>query len=217
MNSKWIFALFLIILIVDYSKAGVIEFEERDWLESGDITLDKSTGLEWIDLSMFKGYSIKEVEKIDIIWQSGFDWATTEQTQQLLSNITNSVGINNLGFTIVKKSTGYEIKEVLSMFGGYLDNNYSRGFSGFSRNHESSNDLYYNSYIKLRNLDTIRDRFWMEAPDASLKGSFGENYKYEYVGSFLVRNSTSVPEPSTLAIFTLGMIVLVSGRFKKKS
>jgi len=33
----------------------------------------------------------------------------------------------------------------------------------------------------------------------------------------LVRRSVDVPEPSTLAIFALGMIVLASRRFKKQS
>jgi hypothetical protein len=43
------------------------------------------------------------------------------------------------------------------------------------------------------------------------------NFASSFSGVALVRSSISVPEPSTLAIFALGMIGLASHRFKKQS
>lgn len=50
-------------------------------------------------------------------------------------------------------------------------------------------------------------------------GSFSTSTQ-NFTGFVMIKDdtqSTDVPEPSTLAIFTLGMIGLVSRRFKKQS
>ncbi|NQY65454.1 MAG: PEP-CTERM sorting domain-containing protein [Alteromonadaceae bacterium] len=58
---------------------------------------------------------------------------------------------------------------------------------------------------------------------ASTKGNIIDNgsdrvyYKVNALETFVVREASDVPEPSTLAIFVLGMIGLASRRFKKQS
>jgi hypothetical protein len=58
---------------------------------------------------------------------------------------------------------------------------------------------------------------WIKPADFNGQHHIDKNHTNSYFASALVRTQVSVPEPTSLAIFALGMIGLASRRFKKQS
>jgi len=79
-----------------------------------------------------------------------------------------------------------------------------------------STDFNHNDYIPALDFSSVQARYMrITATGGDNSYSIGE---FQAFGSLAVnRQSTSVPEPSTFAIFALGMIGLTSRRFKKQS
>jgi hypothetical protein len=80
----------------------------------------------------------------------------------------------------------------------------------------SDNGIYYEvGYVQRYNDMILKINEWDSIAESDNYSASGQNPESP-IGFLLYRDNTEVPEPSTLAIFALGMIGLASRRFKKK-
>jgi len=192
-----------LLLVSGFTYAGLItDLSEKDWAASNDglITYDASTGLEWLDLSVTRGNSILQTEGESFF--GDFRWATTTELDALFDIVFDGSGYRSSTNATLIGNAEYFV----ALFSAYTGQNFSQGVSRGAVSGVNSYGLGYVSYnFNSTNMgvqDTLSNCCWSETDS-------GPN-----IGSWLVR-STDVPEPSTLAIFALGMIGLASRRFKK--
>lgn len=205
----------LAFLLTTNAHSIIIDLDERDYLVAGDglITYDKSTGLEWLDLTFTAGYSMLETEANASIWADGWQWTTVEQMETMFDHESDTYPyeepetvkvypiVELLGPTstwispgeyIVKKVMGYSRNFLFDTTwyedGGY---DYSTAIIEAGINLDTSDPWYpYLSFPLCDPEDCAdwRNPGWKETDS-------GQNY-----GAWLVRDTASVPEPSILLL-----------------
>jgi len=183
-------------------------------------------GTEWLQWDVTKGKSIDEALGIyesdgwvlagntqmgslfaDFGWIGGIDENSTYYYDSPYTSIDGDSAMDQFlelfGNTRTESGGTYgeganELREVIALFGDDAD-----GDSKF-------NAAAVQSDYK------ILSRFTTDYKTSSLRDTYTSSNIFSNYGVALVR-VTEVPEPSTLAIFALGMIGLASRRFKKQS
>ena len=188
--------------LVNTANAGLIT---TDLLTSGDglTTRDTSSNLEWLDVNQNIGSLAQAVND----WGSlGFRVATQADVLTLL----NTLGMTNLSHTTHTFVSPTGAADALAAFAQFGTDSCT-GCLNFAYDYQAT-DLHPFNSAELRlgrmnantyNTHTLGHGF---IPDSG-----------DYYHALMVRNASQVPEPSTLAIFALGMIGLASRRFKKQS
>ena len=183
MKNKFIHFAFLVLTtscLMNVAKATLItDLTEMDWRATGDnlLTLDSSTGLEWLDITHTAGNS--EIEGLfdAVLLGSGYRASTSASDVAIATRFQELLGVIDL---------------------------YTQGVSRGSVHPSGSYGL---GYVRLRSGEAAVN-------DPLVNCCWSESNSYSRLGSWLVR-ANAVPEPSTFAIFALGMIGLASRRFKK--
>lgn len=189
-----------LLIVCGAANAGLItELSERDWLSANDglLTFDSSTRLEWLDLSVTRGNSILQTESE--IFFGNFRWATSSEIEALLDKVFDgSLNRHTSNINIVMK--GNEFVDLFSRD----SSDYAQGLS---RGAISSSGTYGLGYVH-----AVSNYAWVADPLHNC--CFTETNSNTRIGSWLVRTAV-VSEPSTIIIFTIGIIGLGSRRFKK--
>lgn len=207
--------------------SSILDLEEVDYLAAGDglITYDKSTGLEWLDLTVTQGFSMLEVEANASIWVDGWQWATIAQMQTMFDHASD---YNN---SFEEPLIAYPIADILGPTvtnvqpGEYI----TKYALGFSREFLFDTQLYEYGYdygtARIKggiNLDTS-DPWYPYLPfplcddpcaTFTLTGWRESDTDPNY-GAWLVREASVVPEPSILVLIGLGLAGIGFARRKK--
>jgi hypothetical protein len=190
--------------LVSVSNAGLIN---SDYLSAGDnlAAYDASQSLNWLDLSVSEGWTINNWAS-NVQQNEGWRLATNTEVENMLVSMfttVNALNISSQSF-VTASATALEINNFSSVFGQSSDNTRSYG-------------LYVDEDSVWRMAGT--DDFGV---NRTIWGAeFGNNYNNlavsgsNWFAMYIVKKATNVPEPSTLAIFALGMMGLASRRFKK--
>jgi len=217
--------------------AGIIDLGSG-MLGLNGYTLDNSTGvitdgsLEWLQWSKTDGLSFNEA-----VLAYGSDWrlADSNELDSMLNSLLpiaswSSITFANTGLNYGSNSSGTDypsnwgwdthIDPFISFFGQTHTN--GKVWSNHNLLDPSilSGAIYENGYFSVSDnsseesghIDRIGGKYYYTS-NTTISGSLS-NPTY---GVALVRNVAEVPEPSTLAIFALGMMGLASRRFKKQS
>lgn len=175
--------------------------------------IDQTTNLEWMDFGMndnhtytevvslldttYAGWSLASESEVLELWYNAFAGKGTPYDNGLLKSheyvhYTNG-DLNDLSFLENFENMGCEIANQCSVLSVFEDSG-----GGMSR-------------IIFGNVPGIGQTTTVEG-----KGLAWESMRNQRLNTMLVR-SASVPEPSTLAIFALGVLGLTSRRFTKGS
>jgi hypothetical protein len=196
MKTLKIMSLAIALTMSSASSAGIID--------AADNTFDDTTtGLQWMDFGVNNHHTYNEVSNLLGTTYSGWQLASQEQVIELWENIFAPLSTNTNTY-----ATGHRYSQYYTGNGGFtslktiIGDNMSLGW--FADNQGSLSFAYSNmnndAYVYGRNVNYD-----------SYKTHTSQHYS-----TMLVR-SANVPEPSTLAIFALGMMGLASRRFKKQS
>ncbi len=160
-----------------------------DWHLTTD-TLDglrQSVYDEDVYFAVTKSYTYNFTDTFQML--AGFHWASTAEANAIFGTNGNSSGIH----------TYYN----QGGWAGYIDNGNGSSYQFIL------NDSYLTREYKHAG---NYDEYQLNHGLSSLPTSFNR-----VAGLVLIKDDVTVPEPSTLAIFALGMIGLASRRFKKQS
>ena len=212
MKFKFLKAAFVgvILSVSGLADASLIQ---SDYLTLGDglAVYDDATNLTWLDLSLTRGLSYDQATNQHV----GFAHASDSNVNTLLNNFFGTINYNKYGYT----PTGeIELAPLFTELFGNADD-IDRGRTIFSYGYFIDDKDFY----RLAGANTAGQVF---GPDYFSNQDRWKENGHRRNGVFLVRtgeiliddpNLTKVPEPSTLAIFALGVIGLASRRFKKQS
>ncbi len=206
MKKSRIFGL-LFCLLSTKVFAGLVE---HDWLNSGDslITYDNASGLEWLDLTVTRGWSVGQT--IDILANNSLysGWRMAEQSE--VKNLFEHVLFTDFTFDQasfpgnVIYGTGTREQGLLmtSLFG-----NTAPQYEAVSYGIASIGD----------NLVEFHGSF-VSGTDNRLyhNDTLDNNFSYSQAGVFLVRgDSASVPESAPVTLFALGLAAMLYGRRRR--
>jgi len=190
-------------LLISVERANAIPLFERDLINgSGDglITLDTSTGLEWLDLTASTNRSY-----VDISTQfeaggayEGFRYATNDEVQMLFT----IAGISD-DFTIANYIPAVELVSLLGSTSSNSSQTWARGLSGTEYSSFSSTTHYWMPDIEIRSSGGTAN--------ADVNGFASLGYSAPSIGSWLVREA-SVPEPSIILLLISGLFLQISIR-----
>lgn len=215
MNVKYLRVTFacMILSVSGIANAGIIT-DTTD-----DTFIDQSTGLEWMDFGVNNSHTYTEVAALLDTTYNGWELASTSQVFSMMSNafsgkgsipdIISSTGSRpavyrnadstNNSFTSVFTMMGFEFADNTSRLGWFEDLDGTLSYASIN---------YASAFNQIASVNGRGDDF----------NSF-RDIQHTDRSTMLVKfhHHIDVPEPSTLAIFSLGMIGLVSRRFKKQS
>ena len=217
MKFKFLIKLFIGIslLVGAHANAGLIT---KDYSSVGDglITEDTIGQREWLDVSIFVGMNFGMLQGSNIWTANGFHLASDDEVFALLVNAGTAQVVDQLG------SLDYSVAHTTQTYANYLDlyNKLGGGAANFN------NNTWIHGIISDDDADGLSNLARMTVPGtnniAVLNGN-GDQWgpskiqSHSQVGAWFVRDVADVPEPSTLAIFALGLMGLASRRFKKQS
>lgn len=205
--------------------ALITDLSERDWRTEGDkaLTYDRSTGLEWLDLSVTMGNSIADTENESFF--DDFRWATPKEIENILDVVLMGDDSRSSDRYLAIRNA----RTFIYLFGPHAVVPHRYTLGGITRLFTPPPFGYdfrpstseRSGYVKI-GLGNYDEPFAIVS-DPFRSSHTTDRFGFPNVGSWLIytgspyQPSINVPEPSTLAIFALGMIGLVTRRFKKQS
>jgi hypothetical protein len=198
------------LMVGAHANAGLIT---KDYSNVGDghLTVDTIGQMEWLDVSIFVGMNLDALQGTNQWTIDGFHLATDAELVALWKNVGVTYILDyagNLDFgTSHTAASLIALTDLYLKLGGGASN-----FGGHSYIHGITADMDNNGLSYLAR---------MKGTGTAHVNTNGDNYgntgqTVPTVGAFFVR-SVAVPEPSSLAIFALGIIGLASRRLKKQS
>ena len=205
----------LAVVVVALGSVAVAQADliEKDLMLPGDglVTLDTDTGLEWLDITATVGRSYDDISSLMDHGEEFYGWRYAYSTE-LQEMIIHFTGVNTTSLSTVFYWDSRIIEELQSLIGTtYFDsNNNLYGTQGFLED-TNTNGSHMGASFSSRILSD--GRYLGESRvEATYSNS---NTVWTSYGSFLVRDSINVPEPSTLALFGLGLLGMGLMRRKK--
>lgn len=222
----------LIMAVGGFANAGLISDTNNDSF------IDDTTGLEWMDFGinnhltynqvaaelevggLYYGWEIGESLQVETLFRNAFiglGETLMYDSPSHIELIDGAGAFDNVWSGILKKmGIRYEEKPwflpLQLRFASLLENDTTFGrlnlliFTGVSYYSIRDDNFTYS--------DNTRHPFWRMPPP--LVGYVGpRDWSSTLMSTLLVRSTVEVPEPSTLAIFALGIIGLASRRFEK--
>jgi len=214
------------LLLSTITQAGLIIDTDNDSF------IDASTGIEWMDFGVNNIYSYQYVAENIGVNQEYFGWslATEQQVLELWVNAFFGLGADEndmrlgssrqylvVDATPISSQLGQrtvfdDIFDVMGFNVSYKLPFVSDSKTALGYFENSSGGLSYANYTNNE----------IQGVDRVMVDGRGKYFSDKITGesisqsTMLVRSALSVPEPSTLAIFAIGIIGLASRRFKKQ-
>ena len=185
----------LLILLSTQVQATIIN---HNWY-----TTDTESNLDWLDVTKTQGVSyndmVIELESDGLF--NGWRFATINEVRDLLTKYT---GINSSASTVTYQNN--ELDGLIDLLNPTIISNepddFYRVVVGFFDNSQNPGQILQTAL--LQDSGNNPNRYdWSRVP---YHQSLNRATEYEGIGSFLVRNMVPVPEPSILALFTLGLL-----------
>lgn len=207
MNNKMLKAAFagLVLSVSVFANAGIISGTEY----TDDGKLVDLQDLEWLTWDETYGISRTSIEAgYNGLLAQGWRYATTDELGTLFASLWGGVnGWNSANYDGSQwlwenfDNPDFLSGNVLSRFGDL--------HVGATTN--------YNAHWRAASTDYINESGWFSSNYGASFNFLDTLVKHETNASSVLVRDVDVPEPSTLAIFALGMIGLASRRFKKQS
>ncbi|WP_259367139.1 MULTISPECIES: PEP-CTERM sorting domain-containing protein [unclassified Colwellia] len=198
MKTLKIISLAIALTMSSASSAGIINAADETFV-------DTTTGLQWMDFGVNNQHTYTEVSSMLVTTYSGWQLADMQQVIELWDNMLAPLSTDVNRYDTGAEYSNYSGAEPYTGLKAIIGENTPNMSLGWFADNTGSMSYAYsdmNGYAHVMGRNSNYD---------SYKTNTNERYS-----TFLVR-SANVPEPSTLAIFALGMIGLASRRFKKKS
>ena len=171
-------------------------------------------GIDWLDMSFTDNKSYNEVLTLIAAGQAldGWSVASFDDVRSMYGAFGFATTPDDTTDGYYATNTGYD--DVLNMLGA----TYGSTSYAFTVGYVSDVGNNYNGVSTWQRV--VQTGYFSNVGNGFWRGDswgWSQGDPDERVGTYLTRTVVHVPEPSTLAIFALGMIGLASRRFKKQS
>jgi hypothetical protein len=204
------FLIGLSVLLATSANAGLITDT------SSDSFIDNTTGLEWMDFGVNNIHTYSEVENLMSSTYQSWTLASQSQVIALFDNAFGNFAYQPSTSELYRAASNNDVSNTNMLavmdrmgYGSTLDS-ISHGW--FEDDQGGLSYLYTRHITAGRGTGQLAYVSGLGVDWNSYRNNTNNNYS-----TMLVRQANHVPEPSTLAIFALGMIGLASRRFKKQS
>ena len=177
-------------------------------VDLGTVTQDTDTGFEWLDLSFTSGVSTSSVElNLDVYEGGGWQFASNAQVDAFITNIT---GVSTLAVSTSALYEGHT--DLVASFVGYSNAGSGQSLEfveGWTVNALLAPGLVDGRYTLVdfdNGTDYRRAEFFT-----------GQVRDLNFQPSWLVRNTTVVPAPSTALLFVFPGLALMFARRSTKT
>jgi hypothetical protein len=207
-----------------FSSAGIINNQNS--------FIDEDSSLEWFKLSLSKDLTTRQTldclaqsdeatkavsVACQLLWGSDYQLASDFQLKELyddLGILSYSTSVTEAFNTDFDSNIFNNIMAASEYFGTTVNTgngiSYIDGFLGIAKGKNSDLMLIGAS------TEDMAEYGWGLRYNVDFSSSpYDELNVSPYIGTYLVRSSITVPEPSTLAIFALGLAGLAARKFKK--
>lgn len=182
---------------------------ELDLNSPGDklLTLDTSTGLEWLDITETTGLNYFPAEATVFVTSQGFRHASQSEVNVLLSSFGISPGGDTVA-NLVPVKTALDFMGNLNAPGD--ENHFLQGVYEFNTTQLGATLLQVNPF----STDTTGSATLVQGSIVSKTTDFGGFFG---IGHYLVREHVdATPEPSTFVLATLGLLSLGMRRRRRQ-
>ena len=190
---------------------------------SNNSFIDTTSGLEWMDFGVNDHYSFNQVKSLLATEYVGWMLATETQVEQLIHNAFSGVG---------STSHVFQNQNSYSVYRTYTEN-FDNIWNPMGFNTSSGVAINRFGWFEsdtpsggLANIAMVDRHVLGDLDEVNVTGKFrasetNRTMIHREYSTMLVRGNgspiPSVPEPSTIAIFALGILGLASRKFKKNS
>ena len=206
----------LILLVSGTANAGLITIGGLTLENAGDsYVTDHVNNVDYLRWDQVKHLSFSELTTSLQTGNAydGWEIASLGQANDFVNALLDGTsGCNSsIGFDVC--STSYTYTDFITLMGSSYDRNLSYTYAWFLSDNKFGSEV---GYIEANVVRLSKSNEWSSFATSDTFSSTGTNSALP-IGFMLYREHAEVPEPSTLAIFALGMIGLASRRFKKQS
>ncbi|WP_287126884.1 PEP-CTERM sorting domain-containing protein [Desulfobacter sp.] len=193
---------------------------------SGRSILIDGTQLEWLPLNFSTNYSYNEINSLIEDGNYFSDWrlASDGQINKMLKAYCNDIVFDLSDYSNDPNKNG-AFNSFFPFFGDTYSPlvttprwwEYGFGYAiGFYN--ELTNDPYhqYASALIFSDAHYDLEPTYLYGDIMYISHGYGMSEKYNSIGSYLVRDVAPVPEPSTIALFSIGLLALAGVRRRKK-
>ena len=189
-------------------------------VDNGIYTTDTESGLDWLDLTETRGISYFDMlSNIDSGGAlSGWRYATILE----VSSITQQLGLSD---TIIHGTASSEDRAAITLLNSYFGDL----LYGYDANDPARLSGSYGMVSgPTENIDCCGSQYWQPGAAISLdqatneifveilgEGSYLQADGFNHIGSYLIRETSTVPLPASVWLFSTGLLAL-AGFIRKK-
>jgi len=191
--------------MLNVANAGIIN--------NGDFTT--VDGADWLDMSFTDGKSYNEVLSLIQSGNTLFGWrvASFNEVEAMYRSFGYTETPNDTSDQYYVTNNGYDqvLQHLGSTYNGGTTYAFTVGYVNNIGNNYSSQNTWQ-QVVQTGAISSNNNGFWRGDSWGNAQSNANS-----MIGTYLTRGGAVVPEPSTLAIFVLGIMGLASRRFKKQS
>lgn len=206
----------LLLLASGMANAGLITIGGLTLENAGDsYVTDHANNVDYLRWDLVKDFNYSDLTTAIQTGNAYAGWsiATNEEANNFVNALLDGTSNCDTVVDFASCTTTYSFADFTTLMGSSYDGNASITYAWFLSDNAIGQQV---GYVEAQSGRLNKQNEWASIARSDTWSRSGRS-SGSPIGFMLYRDSVEVPEPSTLAIFALGLMLLTSRRFKKQS